>query len=280
MLKTRIILISLTIGLIFLLYSLPKVVVENDEEAISEENSDSNSISSIKDGNAVALLPQTSNFSSADPSAISSLRQNYFNSINTEKSTIFADSLATLYAANGEYDSAVWFVDQIVPSSDWQNNYKAGSIYYQAFKNAMNAEETAAYSQEAQKYLEKALEEKPDLLAAKTRLAMIYVASPNPMQGVTMLREVLQEDPDNQEALYFMGMLSVQSGQYDKALERFKMLLELDSANHQARYLLGLSYINTGQIEEAKKQLEVLTDLDNNPEIVTAAQNLLNEMKN
>jgi len=100
------------------------------------------------------------------------------------------------------------------------------------------------------------------------------------MQGVTMLREVLQEDPDNQEALYFMGMLSVQSGQYDKALERFKMLLELDSANHQARYLLGLSYINTGQIEEAKKQLEVLTDLDNNPEIVTAAQNLLNEMKN
>ena len=279
MLKIRIILVILTIGLIFLLYNLPKVVVENEEEAISKENSENNSVTSLEDDNAVALLPKTSNFSSADLSAISNLRQNYLSSANTEKSTIFADSLATLYAAKGEYDSAVWFVDQIVPSSNWQNNFKAGSIYYQAFENAMDAEKASAYSQEAQKYLEKALEENPELLSAKTRLAMTYVASPNPMQGVTMLREVLQDDPDNQEALYFMGMLSVQSSQYDKALERFKRLLELDSGNHQARYLLGLSYINTGQIEEAKKQLELLSDLNNNLEIVTAAQNLLSEIE-
>ena len=94
-----------------------------------------------------------------------------------------------------------------------------------------------------------------------------------------MLREVLQEDPENEEALYYMGMLSVQSGQYDRALERFERLIEIDSTNHQARYLLGLSYINSGQLEKARKQLEQLTTLDNNPEIVTAAQNLLDEMK-
>lgn len=279
MVKVRILLVVVTVALIFLLYNLPKVVVENDEGTIAEDNSENNSVTSQMDDNAVGFLSESSTFTSTQQASISNLRQNFFSSTNTEKSTIFADSLATLYAMKGDYDSAVWFAEQIVPSSDWQENYKAGEIYYQAFENSRNAENAEEYSQQAQQYLEKALEVNPELTEARIRLAMIYVSSPNPMQGVTMLREVLQENPENEEALYYMGMLSVQSGQYDRALERFHKLVEIDSDNHQARYLLGLSYINTGQIDEAKKQLEQLTALDNNSEIVTAAQNLLDEMK-
>lgn len=276
MVKIRIILVVVTVALIFLLYNLPKVVVENDEGTIAEDNSENNSVTSQVDDNAVGFLLGTSTFTPAQQTTISNLRQKFVNSTNTEKSAIFADSLATLYAMKGDYDSAVWFVEKIVPSSDWLNNYKAGNIYYQAFQNAGSEE----YGGLAQQYLEKALEVNPELTEAKIKLAMTYVSSPNPMQGVTMLQEVLQENPENEDALYYMGMLSVQSGQYDRALERFEKLIEIDSTNHQARYLLGLSYINTGQIEKAEKQLQQLTTLDNNPEIVTAAQNLLDEMKN
>jgi len=280
MVKIRIILVVVTVALIFLLYNLPKVVVENDEGTIAEDNSENNSVTSQVDDNAVGFLLGTSTFTPAQQSTISNLRQKFVSSANTEKNAIFADSLAILYAMKGDYDSAVWFAEKIVPSSDWQNNYKAGNIYYQAFQNAGNVETTEEYGNLAQQYLEKALDANPELTEAKIKLAMTYVSSPNPMQGVTMLREVLQENPENEDALYYMGMLSVQSGQYDRALERFEKLIEIDSTNHQARYLLGLSYINTGQIEKAKKQLQQLTTLDNNPEIVTAAQNLLDEMKN
>ncbi len=279
MIKIRIILIVVTVALIFLLYNLPKVVVENDEGTIAEDNSENNSVTSQVDDNAVDFLSEASTFTPSQQATISELRQNYLNSTNTEKNTIFADSLATLYAMKGDYDSAVWFAEKIVPSSDWQDNYKAGKIYYQAFENAGNAEQADQYSQQAQEYLDKALQANPELTEAKIRLAMTYISSANPMQGVNMMREVLQENPENEEALYYMGMLSVQSGQYDRALERFEKLIELDSNNHQARYLLGLSYINTGQIDKARKQLEQLTTLDNNPEIVSAAQNLLHEMK-
>ena len=64
----------------------------------------------------------------------------------------------------------------------------------------------------------KVLNKNPDNLDAKTNLGMAYMATENPVKGVTLFREVLAADPRNEKALYNLGMLSIQSGQYDKAV--------------------------------------------------------------
>ena len=69
-------------------------------------------------------------------------------------------------------------------------------------------------------------------------MAMTYLTSSNPIQGITMLREVLVKDPKNELALFNMGMLSIQSGQYERAVERLEELVDINPSHIQGQLLL------------------------------------------
>ena len=212
MLKTRVILIVACAVIIWLIFLLPKAVVENESQLATE--SDPSAISSEN--------PSAPHAAASEDilKSIKELRALYVSNSPNQKNTIFADSLAGLYTRAGQFDSAAWFAEEAATFFNTQESFmKAGNSYYEAYTFAMDAEKRDFLAKKTRDFLGKVLEKDPKNHEVKAKVAMTYLSSPSPMQGIMMLREILVEDPKNETALFNMGMLSVQSGQYDKAID-------------------------------------------------------------
>lgn len=268
MLRTRIILIVTSALVIMGLLLLPKVVVENDNQLNS--------------------TPQDS-VAKADPHAsapaelvgqITQLRGLYGESAGNEKKAIFADSLAGLYAKAGKFDSAGWYAEQAALFFNNEKSWvKAGENYYQAFTFEMDEARQGQLAEKTREYFSKILEKNPRNLEVKSKMAMTYLSSSNPMQGIMMLREVLKEDPKNQSAMFNLGMLSIQSGQYEKAIERLVELVAINPAHIQGQLLLGIAYMNTGDKKRAKQQFEKVKEMDKDPAVQATVDSYLKDLK-
>jgi len=270
MLKTRLFIIAICAIVIWLLFQLPKVVIENEGRLTA---------TSVQDSIA-ANLPQHVQAPTEVRRAIAVLKKEYAESAEKEKNAIFADSLANLYEAANQFDSAGWFAGK---ASEFFNNteswLKAADNYYQAYALALNQEKQREYAAKAQEFYNKVLQRDPENLEAKTKMAMTYVTSPNPMQGIMMLREVLVKDPKNELALFNMGMLSVQSGQYDRAVERLEELVEVNPRHTQGQLLLGVALMNSGNKDRAKVQFEKVKELDKDPAVQATVDSYLQDLK-
>ena len=246
--------------LIIMLFSLPKSVVENEADSIENKEIVANT-----EGN-----PHETGVNSDQAETFSRLNQQLLDS---------EDSLAMLYISLNKYDSAAQFFDLIAEKAPTRENWmKAGNTYYEAFGFAMDAEKRKTLGEKAAVYFNRILEEEPANFEVKNKLAMTYVSSTNPMQGVMMLREILQQDPQNEQALFNLGVLSMQSGQYDKAVERFSNLVELYPKNTQAHFFLGVSYLETGASDKAKEQFLRVKSLDDNPSVQATVDSYLEDM--
>src|SRR5690606_14379853 len=165
--------------------------------------------------------------------------------------------LADLYQIAGKFDSAAWFAEEASTFFNTVESWiKAGDHYYQAYSFALDEAKQAQYAARAQSHYNKVLEKNPNHLEVKTKLAMTYLTTTNPMQAIGMLREVLAQDPKNETALYNMGMLSIQSGQHDRAVERLEQLVEINPNHTQGHLLLGIAYMNTGAKGKAREQFK------------------------
>jgi len=270
MLKTRLILVVVSVVLIAGLFLLPKVVVENDDTI--SQNSPADSVASTMDMHAQVPASVTE--------AITRLRAKISTTVEKEKNAIFADSLANLYQSAGKFDSAAWFAEEAsVFFNDQASRIKAGDFYYQAYTFALDAAKQKELAKKARSLFEVVLEEDPTNLDAKTKMAMTFLSEPNPMQGILMLRDVLAQDPKNELALYNMGMLSIQSGQYDKAAERLEELVKINPNHTQAHLLLGIAWMNTGKKEEARAQFEKVKLLDKDPSVQATVDSYLKDLK-
>jgi Flp pilus assembly protein TadD len=156
---------------------------------------------------------------------------------------------------------------------------KTADNYYQAYTLALTPEKQKTFGGKAQEYYGKVLESDPENLEARTKMAMTYLTSSNPMQGIMMLRDVLQKDPKNELALFNMGILSVQSGQYDRAVERLEELVEVNPGHIQGQLLLGVALMNLGDKERAKAQLEKVKDMDKDPAVQATVDSYLKDLK-
>lgn len=259
---------ALSLGLIAALYSLPKVVVDNDsnETTLSEGADVSNNLHAfeISEEDSVNLARLTNIIEGED---------------DIKKSTIFADSLANLYLRLNLLDSAERYGDLILrKSQNVESNSLAGEIYFKAFGFASTAEDAERFADKAGQCFKELLKDDPKNPEIRSKLAMTLVTTSNPMQGINMLRDVLNEYPENISAMYSLGVLSMQSGQYDKAVERFEKLIKLDPTNVQASFYLAVSYFETKQFESAKIWFDKVKQMDNDPAIKQAADNYLKEI--
>jgi tetratricopeptide (TPR) repeat protein len=269
MLKKRLLLAGGCALVIFLLFQLPKVVVEN-ESRLSDASSDT-----------VASHIQThAKAPEAIQIRIRSFRSQFSSSTEKEKNAIFADSLANLYRIANHFDSAAWFAEEASKFFNTMESWvKAGDNYYQAYTLALDQSRQKALAAKTQEFYGKVLKADPSDLTVKNRMAMTYLTSENPMQGITMLREVLAKDPQNELALFNMGMLSIQSGQYDRAIERLEELVKINPAHIQGQLLLGLAWMNKGDKEKARVQFEKVKQLDKDPAVQATADSYLKDLK-
>ncbi len=271
MLKTRILLIVASAILIVALYFLPKAVVENDSQLQNATDT-------------TASAPFVSSPHGQTPPAIrnniNQLRARYLSNLSEEKNAIFADSLAIMYNKVGLFDSAAWFAGRATTFFNTDESLlKAGNAYYEAYTFAIDTEKQKSLAEKTRELFGKVLEKNPKNLEVKTKMAMTYLSSGAPMQGIAMLREVIAVDPNNELALFNMGMLSVQSGQYGKAVEWLEKLAKVNEKHLQGQLLLGVAYLKVGQKEKARQQFEKVKKMDKDPSVQATADSYLDELK-
>ena len=271
--KTRILLGVIALLLIAGMFVLPKVVVENEAQTqvSAQEPSD------VSEAQQEAIA-QAHSIASSDELqiVINAYRDSLISAGNSKKSIIFADSLTSLYRQINRPDSAVTFIEEIVEADPGVENWtRAGDVYYEAYGLAADPAVRSEYATRSREYYLKVLEQQPSNMDVKNRVAMTWLASSTPMQGILTLREIVQEDPGNEQAIFNLGVLSMQSGQYDKAVERFTSLIEKDPSNIEAHFFLGVSYLELGNSSEAREEFEFVRNNANDPAVVADAESYL-----
>lgn len=273
--KSQLILIVLGITFIAGLYALPKVVVDNEAGTTS-----------VEDPNAVASADQDvskmheNELSSDNRSVADQLKSTLAGSGAPSGRIEAAKSLAALYQEEGMFDSSAYFLEEAVQlnSSDLKLIEEAGKAFYEAFSFALDKTKVENLAEKTRSYLNQVLEKDPSRLDLKTKVAMTYVSSANPMQGITMMREILEADPQNEDGLFNMGILSMQSGQYKRAAERFEELVKYHPQNLQGQFYLAVSYFESNEKNKAKAQFEEVKKMTQDPMILESVQTYLDRL--
>lgn len=278
MVKKKILVSVLALVAVVLLFNLPKVVVKDEEETDNLASVPSTSESTV-DRQPLQSAPHDEEMSPEWGEKITHLRENYNSSINTEKNINFADSLTEAFASMGKYDSAAKYAEEVaMQDSNPERWLKTADLYYEAYTYAMDAEKQQALGGKVRQLYEKILAQQPANYDAQVKMAMTYMTSSTPMQGIQLLREVLEKDENNELALFNMGILSMQSNQYELAEERFKKLVALNPEHLQAQFFLGISYFEQGKKQQAKTQFEKVKEMDDDPSLAATVDNYLNQI--
>lgn len=266
--KATLLAILFSAGLAGLLYSLPKSVVSSEAKKASAERIDEKA-----DSATVASQPEMT-----DQHGSQSLLPEQAKEIDNLKKGLTGGPDAGVLAAISDaffkyqkFDSAAVYAERAAELKPEAANFlRAGDRYYEAYTFAVNGEKAAALGNKTRLYYQKALDLNPNYLSARANMAMTYVNTDNPMQGISMLREILEEDPTNEIALFNMGALSMKSNQYSKAVQRFSQIVTNNPGNTKAKFFLALSLLETGKPEEARKLLDEVKQKEKDPVIQKA----------
>lgn len=268
--KSTIIIGVCAISLIGILYSLPKVVVDAKAKDNGLEGQTTEAIAAEEGPSAHA----TTSLTDDQLKTVNSIKE-ALSTDNKEQKAITFLKLSDTFFKFQRFDSSAVYAEkaaEIFPSTE--NFLRAGDRYYEAFGFALNGGKAKHLGEKTREYYQKALDQDPTLLLAKANMAMTYVSTDTPMQGIMMLREVLDTDPTNEVALFNMGILSMNSNQYSKAVERFSQIVKNNPNNTKAKFYLGVSLIETGKKDEAKKVLAEVKKQEKDPAIQEAIKEL------
>ena len=282
MTKNQIILSVAAIAVVAILFSLPRVIVSDgkDKLATGAANRDQKADTTTDTHDHEEEESHSMSLSMEDTKKIDDVRASFVKSKESIKKVIFADSLAKIFSSHTMFDSAAVYIDYIATeNSSTANNLRAGEAWYQAFSTAPGRAIAATMGENARNYFGKVLKSNPGNLEVKAKMAMTYVTTDNPMQGIMMLREVLQKDPKNELATFNLGLLSMQSGQLDKAVDRFKSVLTINPGNIEAQYYLAICLKESGRTSEAKELLESIKTSASDPAIRQLAGDALQDIK-
>jgi len=268
MLKKQRILVGVACFLTIILWTLPKVVVENDAIALSNQMEDKFTPQDTHNANV-----SSQNRTIID-SLVVSLKEN-----NSPAISIHLDSLIAIFKHLNLYDSAAFYAEYFAENNPSQESFaKAGNLYYEAFTFAISKEKEKFLGEKTRTLLGKAQSLGKENLDWQVKIGMTLVSTSAPMQGIQMIRDVLVKNPNHQLALFNLGVLAMQSGQFDKAIERFEKLKSIDSTDIQARFYLGICQYELKSYKQARIELEAVKALTQEPEILATVNNYLQKI--
>jgi tetratricopeptide (TPR) repeat protein len=292
--KSQILLVAVAAIVVVLMFLLPKVIITKDgATAGAEGQSTAGQATAGADhdpnheghedhehaSSSVAGMPHAP----ASPEQlrdISALLVRYNQQEQAEDRVRLATEIAAKYAAISKHDSAGYFYEEVTKIRPTEKNFqRAGDQYYEAFSFAANQQRAKELSAKTREMYEGVLRNNPSNADAKTNVAMTYIASESPMQGIQLLREVLATDPRNEKALFNMGILSIQSGQYDKAAERFQALVEVNPRHVNGNFYLGVALAESGRAKEAVQVFNRVKELDQDPTLLASVDEYLSKLQ-
>jgi outer membrane protein len=279
MLKSQLIIICTGIVAVILLFSLPKIIVKSDKQLTEATEQKAEPKQKAEPESQMKNLHKAE-LSEKESTKINNWRKSFSSVSNTEKKTNFADSLISAFRKVYLYDSAAKYAEQVaILKPTVAALVKTADIYMEAFNFATTDDAKQASNEKAREYYNKALKIQPSDLEVKSKVALTYIGSENPMQGIKILREVLQADPKNESALYNLGVLSIQSGQHDKAVARFEELLKVNPKHSAGQFYLGVAQANLGNKEKAVEAFKKARLLDSDPEFRSMVDSYLKELQ-
>jgi predicted Zn-dependent protease len=278
--KSLVILLIIGLGLIALLFQLPKGNVSNKQNTVAGgANRDANGATD-KVENAPTVEKHSAPLTDKQQKEISNWKMKW-NVATTEQSQVKAlDQLIKTFVEASHIDSAAFYAEQF--SSKYgtlPNVLKTAQLYFEAQTYAIDSKKGARLGEKARVNFEKALSLDPNNLLVKTNMAMTYVDTPTPMKGITLLREVIEQEPTFVPALFNLGLLSIKSNQFGKGQERFTQILKLEPNNYKAALNLGFCLAQLDKKVEAEKILNRVVKDSKNQEELKAAKELLAEMQ-
>lgn len=271
--KAKIVVVLVAVAAIILMFQLPRYVVDNERKMEADEPSNTS---------RADFQENTSHNTLTDPviiNRIDSVKRLWVVDNYSEKNATFADYLAKQYLQSSKYDSAILYFEWLMEHfPNVSVKADAADAYYQAFGFEMDPGQRKEYAGKARSLYEELLAEDEGNLSLKNKLAMTYMASTNPMQGIMMLRSIVEEDPDNAEALLNLGILAIQTGQFDRAEQHLSELVKYHPDHYQGHLLLGAAQLEHGHTEEARQHFEIVKDKGDDPALVEAAENYLRDI--
>ena len=185
--KKKLVLVSiLAVALVGTLYSLPKIVVNTkDQGIVSEQNTgQASDEGKVEQAEAPADSHSNETLTPEQEQALNPLRSAYQQASAVDKAET-AIKLSDTFGRYQKFDSAAFYADQAARLSPQVENYlRAGDRYYEAYGFATDEEKAKVLGEKTRTYYQKALDQNSELLAAKANMAMTYVSTPSPMQGI------------------------------------------------------------------------------------------------
>lgn len=270
--KGQIVLLVIAIAAVVGLYSLPKVVVDND--------SDQNAQAFIDPAESDGVVDHSSDIPEEAKGVIESIKANLLSNGEITDNQVALDSLMAVFQSINKYDSAAYYAAEYAKQFNTVEHWrKAGDAYYEAFTFALDEQKIRLMGTKTREAYENVLAKNPDDFDVQHNIAMTYVSSSAPMQGIMMLRDIIAQDPSNEQALMSMGRMSIQTGQFENGVDRFESLVSYYPENVEGNFFLGVCYYETGQLVKAQAQFEKVKKLGAAEQIITAADEYLERIK-
>lgn len=286
--KPKVIIIAISVAAVIGIFRLPKGVVkkEGGEQVVKAQAAAPKATDTVADtsheGHDHAEgehdVHETS-LPASELNVLAQLRKKYTQSTGAKK-VPFADSLAQRFSRNNVFDSVAFYRGEIATIAPSTSTFTvAGDAMFDAAGFSLKPEKTKDWTEKSRAMYLKALEADKSNLDAKAKLAMTYVDTENPMQGITMLREVVAVNPRNETAVYNLGLLSMRSNQYEKAISRFEDLLKINPKHLKGHYFLAISYKEAGKKEKAIEYFKKVKAMDSDPAVQDAITQNLAELE-
>lgn len=155
----------------------------------------------------------------------------------------------------------------------------AGTTFGIAMQKEQDSENRQFCIDEAINAFQKALEINPNETQHKINLALTYVETAQPMQGIMMLRKLSEEEPKNTGVLMALGQLSIRSNQYDKAIGRYQQVIEIEPNNIRGNYALAQVYQTTGKTQQAISSYEKCLTLSKDASLRSDIEQIIRKLK-
>lgn len=193
----------------------------------------------------------------------------------------FLDSLVKFWDRLKRPDLASYFTEkkalQLNTAESW---FTAGNRYYYSVQFTRDETEKPVLYQSAIRSFKNGLKMEPGNNDAKIMLASCYVeGTPEPMEGISLLKEVEKNDSNNVKLQLSFAFFSVKSGQMDKAISRFNKVLQIDPTYIEAYLHLADIYEQMNNVDKTIEVLEQYAAKTNDPTAKIEIEKYIKQLK-
>lgn len=183
----------------------------------------------------------------------------------------------------GIFEPYAWYTAE---AARLENSEKSLTFAARLFLENLQTDEAPERRQwkafQAKDLFERSLKLNPENDSLQVGLGACYLfgnISAAPMEGIMKIRQVVEKDSTNMYAQMMLVKGSLLSGQYDKAITRLETVIRIKPGNIEALLLMADIYERMGEKAKAVSYYQQCLPLSKEPELKSAIEKRIAELK-